>query len=110
VKRGDVLTVAAPGAYTGKPRPAVVVQSNAFNPTHGSVTLCLVTSDLQNAPLFRIPVEPNDSNGLTQASQVMIDKLVTVPRDRLRDRLGTLDPATLEQIDRALLTWLGLKH
>ena len=108
MRRGDIVTVAAPGSYTGKPRPALVVQSDTFNETHASITLCLLTTHLRRAPLFRIAVSPEPSTGLTRASQVMVDKLVTVPRDRIGERLGVLDSATLERVDESLRTWLGL--
>lgn len=71
--RRDVV-VAAKGAYTGKPRPAVVVQAELFNPTHSSVSVCPITSDCVDAPLFRITLPPGERTGLTTVSQVMVDK------------------------------------
>ena len=76
MKRGAIVVVAARGAYTGKPRPAVVVQSDLFNPTHASVTLCPITSDCVDAPLFRLNLSPGERTGLKKVSQVMIDKIV----------------------------------
>lgn len=106
--RGDLVTVAGAGGFAGKPLPAVVVQSDAFNPTHGSVTLCLLTTEQVVAPLFRITVEPSEDNGLRQRSQVMVDKLVSAPRDKLGPRIGALEPALLQRVDDALRTWLGV--
>ncbi len=108
VKRGDIVLVAAKGGYGGKPRPAVVVQSDLFNPTHGSVTLCLCTSELRDAPLFRISVEPNATNGLTRPTQVMVDKILSAKRSSLGAKAGELDRDTLRKIDQALRLWLGL--
>ena len=106
--RGDIVTVAGPGDYTGKPRPAVVVQADLFNGTHGSVTVCLLTTTLVAAPLFRIAVAPSADNGLREPSQVMVDKLASVRREAIGRRLGSLDAGTLLQVDRALALWLGL--
>jgi len=106
--RGDIVTVAGPGDYTGKPRPAVIVQADLFNETHGSVTVCLLTTTLVAAPLFRIAVAPSPDNGLREPSQVMVDKLASVRREALGRRLGSLDAGTLLQVDRALGLWLGL--
>ena len=108
VRRGDVVVVAARGAYAGKPRPAVVVQSDLFNPTHGSVTLCLLTSELRPAPLFRPTVEPTEVNGLRRRSQVMVDKVFSAPRAGIGARIGELDGATMQQLDEALRRWLQL--
>ncbi len=105
MKRGNIVTVAAPGNY-GKPRPALVIQSDFF-PTHPSVTLCLITSDLRDAPLFRIAVQPADTNGLHKPSQIMVDKILTVPREKLRLVIGTLDHRTMLEVTRALALWIG---
>jgi mRNA interferase MazF len=107
VKRGELVTVALPGDY-GKPRPAVVVQADLFNETHASVTVAPVTSTLVNAPLFRLAVEPTVRNGLRALSQVMIDKLTTVRRERMGATIGELDPETLTRVNRALALWLGI--
>jgi mRNA interferase MazF len=107
VRRGELVTVALPGDY-GRPRPAVVVQADLFNETHASVTVAPVTSTLVNAPLFRLAVEPSSQNGLRALSQVMIDKLTTVRRERLGATIGALDPDTLTRVNRALALWLGI--
>ncbi len=78
--RGDVVVVATRGAYTNKPRPAVVVQADAFNPTHASITICPVTSDVVDAPMFRVALPATRRTGLEVPSQVMVDKIVSVPR------------------------------
>ena len=105
--RGSVVIVAAKGAYTGKPRPAVVVQSDLFNLAHGSVTVCPITSDCVDAPFFRIALPPGTRTGLTTTSQVMIDKVVTVPRVAVVRTLGRCDADQLVAIDDALRLWLG---
>lgn len=108
MKRGAVVIVAARGPYTGKPRPAVVVQSDLFNPTHASVTVCPITSDIVDAPLFRLTLPPGSRTGLKQASQVMIDKIVSVPRGSVTEEIGECDARELEAVDEGLERWLGL--
>jgi mRNA interferase MazF len=108
LKRGAIVVVAAKGAYTGKPRPALVVQSDLFNPTHPSVTVCPITSDSVDAPLFRLPLPPGDRTGLRTASQVMIDKVVTVPRASIDAEIGRCDETELGAVDGALRRWMEL--
>jgi mRNA interferase MazF len=107
LKRGDIALVVARGDY-GKPRPAVIVQSDLFNATHASVLVCLLTTELVKAPLFRLSVRPTDENGLLNVSQIMVDKLVAIPRHRVRDCIGVLDDATLLALNRSLALMLGL--
>jgi mRNA interferase MazF len=109
VARGDVVLCVAKGDY-GKPRPAVVVQSDLFNPTHASVTLCPITSDLIAAPMFRLTLSPSDDNGLAKRSQVMVDKLISLPRERIRRVLGRLSEKQMHDVEVALSLWLGLGH
>lgn len=101
MKRGDVVTVAAAGDY-GKPRPAVVVQTDAFPESHSSVVVCQLTSDIVNAPDFRVMVEPSDKNGLRAISQIMADKPVTVRRGRIGRSIGRLDDRDLQRFNIAL--------
>jgi mRNA interferase MazF len=98
VRRGDLVTIALPGDY-GKPRPALVVQDDAFRALE-SVTVLRLTSELHRWPQFRVTVEPSESNGLRKPSQVMVDKAVTVPRRRIGQRIGRLDEATLQRSAR----------
>ena len=109
MRRGDIISVATPGDY-GKPRPAIIVQSDWFNETHASLLVCLLTSDLQDAPLFRVPVEPDERNGLRQSSQIMVDKLLAVRRDRIGSRIGKLDHETVVRLNRSLALFLGLSE
>ena len=107
IRRGDVVTVAAKGHYSGKPRPALVLQSDLFSAL-GSVTICLLTTERLDAPLFRLTVEPSSSNGLQQVSQIMIDKMVTVPRETIGARIGSLDRELMVSVDRSLAVFLGI--
>jgi len=107
MKRGEVWTVAGGSSYTGKPRPAVIVQDDAFAATD-SVTLCAFTSDPTEAPLLRVLVQPSGHNGLTTPCRLMVDKMVSVPRQRLGCRMGALDDADVLRLNRALLVFLGL--
>ena len=106
--RGSIVVVAAKGAYTGKPRPAVIVQADLFNPTHSSLTLCPVTSDCVDAPLFRVTLPAGERTGLAVVSQVMVDKVISVPRETVEREIGHCDALHLEQIDDALRRWLDL--
>jgi mRNA interferase MazF len=109
VKRGAIVVVAARGAYTGKPRPALVVQSDLFNPTHASITICPITSDCVDAPLFRLSVPPGSRTGLKSVSQVMIDKIVSVPRSAITEEIGECEAREVEAIEDGLRRWLGLE-
>ena len=108
VTRGAIVVIAAKGAYMRRPRPAVVVQSDAFIATHASITVCPVTSDCVDAPLFRVALPPGDRTGLVMTSQVMIDKVSSVPRTAVDRVIGACDGLHLEQIDEALRRWLDL--
>lgn len=108
VTRGAIVIVSARGAYTGKPRPALVVQADAFNRTHASVTVCPITSAWVDAPLFRVGVPPGQRTGLQAASQVMVDKVVSVPRSSLVRQVGHVDDDTIAAVDDALQRWLNL--
>lgn len=107
--RGAIVVVATRGADTGKPRPALVVQSDRFNPTHASITLCPITSDCVDAPLFRPSLPPGERTGLREDSQVMVDKIVSVPRTAIGGVLGACTPGELETVDEALRRWLQLE-
>ncbi len=107
MNRGDVVVSAAPGDY-GKPRPSVVVQSDLFNPTHASVVICPITSHLVEAPLFRPTIHAAPENGLKLESQIMVDKVMALKRERIGKRIGRLSPAETAQVERALRLWLDL--
>jgi mRNA interferase MazF len=105
MRRGDVVVVAA-GDY-GKPRPALVIQTDLLE-EHPSVTLCLVTNTLRDTPMFRITVDPSAENGLQRISQVQVDKLVTLARERIGKVIGRLDDATMLKVSRSLAVLLGI--
>jgi mRNA interferase MazF len=105
VARGDVVMVAVSGDY-GKPRPALVIQSDLFAGAP-SVTLLLLTTELHDAPLLRLTVDPEPANGLRQRSQIQIDKAMTVPRTKIGGVVGRLDDATILAVTRALAVFLG---
>jgi mRNA interferase MazF len=107
VTRGDIWTVAGGGAYTGKPRPAVIVQDDRFD-ANDSVIVCPFTTDVTDAPSFRLTIDPTDGNGLRVPCRVMVDKLTAVPRSRLGRRLGVLTTADMTRVDRAIVVFLGL--
>ena len=106
MKRGEVWTVSGAG-YAGKPRPAVIVQDDRFDAT-ASVTVCVFTTDETEAPLFRLPVTPSGRNGPRSPSRLMVDKLTTVSKERLGERIGRLDAADVVRLNRAILVFLGV--
>ena len=106
MRRGEVWTVSGSG-YAGKPRPAVIVQDDRFDAT-ASITLCVFTTDGAAAPLFRLPVTPSEGNGLRAESRLMVDKLTTVSKERLGERMGRLDDTDMVRLNRAILVFLGL--
>ena len=107
MRRGDLVTVAAAGDY-GKPRPAVIVQTDAFPENHASVVVCQLTSELADAPDFRVTIEPKPGNGLRLKSQVMADKPVTLRRERIGQKIGRLDNQDMARLGSALAFVLGL--
>ncbi len=107
MRRGDICVAAARGAYTGKPRPVVVVQDDRFDAT-ASVTVCPLTTNEVDAPLSRIAVEPTTMTGIEQPSKIMVDKITTMPRANVGDRVGRLQDSDLVRLDRALLVFVGL--
>lgn len=107
MRRGEIWTASAGSGYVGKPRPVVIIQDDRFDATD-SVTLCAFTSDPTEAPLIRILVEPDDVNGLREASSMMIDKLTTVPRAKLSQRVGRLADEDMVRLTRATVVFLGL--
>src|SRR5690348_12471127 len=107
MKRGDVVTVAAAGD-SGKPQPAVVVQTDALPEEHASVVVCQMTPELSDAPDFRVTIEPTGANGLRVRSQVMADKPVTIRRERIGHAIGHLDGADVARLNIALAFVMGL--
>jgi mRNA interferase MazF len=107
IRRGDVVTVAAPGDY-GKPRPAVIVQTDALPPAHSSIVICQMTSNLIEAPDFRITVEPGPPGGLLVRSQIMADKPMSVRRERIGRPIGRLLDADIARLNVALAFIMGL--
>jgi mRNA interferase MazF len=107
MRRGDLVIVAAAGDY-GKPQPAVIVQTDAFPETSASVVLCQLTSEMVEAPDFRITIDPSDNNGLRARSQIMADKPVTVRRARIAQSIGRLNEGDLNRLNAALAFVMGL--
>ncbi len=107
MKRGDFVTVAMQGDF-GKPRPALIIQADQFNETHATFTVLLVSSELVAAPLFRITVSPDERNGLQKTSQLMVDKIMTVKRERLGTSFGSAGDDVMLAVNRSLTVFLGL--
>lgn len=107
MKRGEIWTVAGGKDFAGKPRPVAIVQDDRFDAT-GAITICAFTTDRTEAPLFRIPIEPTEGNGLRVSSRLMADKITTVARAKLGHRIGRLSDEDMLRLNRALLIFLGL--
>jgi mRNA interferase MazF len=107
MKRGEVWTVSGGQDYAGKPRPAVILQDDQFDAT-ASITVFAFTTDATEAPLFRLPVAPTAGNGLKKESRLMVDKITTVAKAKLGERIGRLDDEDIVRLSRAVLVFLGL--
>jgi len=107
MRRGDIWTVAGGRDYAGKPRPAVIVQDDSFDATD-SITVCAFTTDATDAPLFRLPVEPDERNGLRVPCRLMVDKITTVAKTKVGARVGRLGEADILRLNQAVLVFLGL--
>jgi mRNA interferase MazF len=107
VKRGEIYTAAARGPYTGKPRPVLVIQDGSFDAT-ASITICPFTTNPVDAPLLRIGIEPSATNGLDRASSLMVDKITTVPKTSLGERLGQLTDEEMLKFNRSAVVFLGI--
>jgi mRNA interferase MazF len=105
VRRGDIWTVSGGKDYAGKPRPVVIVQDDSFD---GTITVCAFTTDETEAPLFRLPVEPSDHNGLHVACCLMVDKITTIPKSKVGKRIGRLADEDILRLNRAIIVFLGL--
>lgn len=105
MRRGDLVTIAMPGDF-GKPRPALIIQSDQFEAT-GTVTVLLITGALVEAPLIRPTIQPTPTNGLRKPSQVMIDKAMSVKRDKIGTQFGHLDDEAMLAVTRSLAVFLG---
>jgi mRNA interferase MazF len=107
MRRGDIWTVAGGKDYAGKVRPVVILQDDSFDGTE-SITICAFTTDDTDAPLFRLPVQPNERNGLRVPCQLMVDKVTTVPKSKVGAHIGRLDDEDVLRLNQAVLVFLGL--
>ncbi len=107
MRRAEIWTAAAGSGYTGKPRPVVIIQDDRFDATD-SVTVCAFTTDPTEAPLIRLPVVPDDHNGLRESSSLMVDNVMTVPRSKLGERIGRLADQDMVRLGRAVVVFFGL--
>lgn len=107
MRRSDIILSVLPGDY-GKPRPTVIVQSDAYNSSHDSIVVCPLTSYLTEGLDYRIRLLPTVENGLGKESEIMVDKISVIRRDKLRDTVGHLTATELQKIDNALKIWFSL--
>lgn len=107
MKRGEIWTAAAGSGYAGKPRPVVIIQDDRFDATD-SVTVCAFTTDPTDAPLIRLPVAPDAQNGLHETCSLMVDKITTVPRAKVGERIGRLADRDMVRLGRAVVVFFGL--
>lgn len=107
MRRGEVWTVAGGKDYAGKPRPVVILQDDSFDATE-SITVCAFTTDATEAPLFRLVIAASEGNGLRATSRLMVDKITTVPKSKLGQRVGRLGDEDIVRLNRAAMVFLGL--
>jgi mRNA interferase MazF len=107
VKRGEIWTASAGSSYVGKPRPVVILQDDRFDAT-ASVTVCAFTIDPTDAPLIRLLVEADEVTGIRESRRLMVDKVTTIPRSKLGERVGQLSDDDTIRLSRALVVFLGL--
>jgi mRNA interferase MazF len=107
VKRGEIWSVAGGPNYAGKLRPVAILQDDSFEGLL-SITFCPFTTNPTPAPLFRLPVEPSERNGLDENSSLMVDKITTVPKAKIGKRIGRLDDEDIVRLNRAVMVFLGL--
>lgn len=107
MKRAEIWTAAAGSGYIGKPRPVLIVQDDRFDATE-SVTVCAFTTDPTSAPLIRLSITPDDINGLRGPCSLMVDKVTTVPRAKLDERIGRLGDDDMVRLARSMIVFLGL--
>lgn len=107
MRRGEIWTTSGGKDYAGKPRPVLVVQDDRFDATD-SITICPLTSDPTEIPLLRIRLDSEPGTGLTRASSIMVDKLTTVPRSKLGERVGVVSDTGMLALSRALVVFLGI--
>ena len=107
MKRGEIWTVAGGASYTGKPRPAAIIQDDRFD-ANDSVVVCPLTTDPASAPIFRLPIPSNARTGLGAPCRLMVDKLTAVPRKRLGTLVCALNSDELKALNRAVFVFLGL--
>jgi mRNA interferase MazF len=107
MKRGDICAIAGRKDYVGKPRPVAIVRDDSFNVTD-SITICAFTTDEIKALLFRLPVEPNERNGLRTAYRLMVDKITAVRKSEVGSQVGRLDEKDILRLNQAMLVFIGL--
>jgi mRNA interferase MazF len=107
MRRGEIWTVSGGKNYAGKPRPVVIVQDDSFDATD-SIAICAFTTDETDAPLFRLPVEPSERNGLRSPCRLMVDKVTTVPKSKIGSQVGRLDDVDVLRLNQAVIVFLGL--
>ena len=107
MNRGEIWTAAAGSGYVGKPRPVVILQDDRFDAT-ASVIVCAFTTDPTDAPLIRLLIEADEATGIRESSRLMLDKVTTIPRSKLGERIGHLSDDDMIRLSRALVVFLGL--
>lgn len=107
LKRGEIWTVAGGKDYAGKPRPAVILQDDRFDATD-SITICAFTTDPTDAALFRVAIEPSVLNGLRATCRLMVDKITTIPKEKIGIRVGRLSDEDMVRLNRTIMVFLGI--
>lgn len=108
MRRGDIVRTIGRGDFSTKPRPSLVVQSDAFNDYHPSLTVCPITSSITGDGLYRIAITPDDKNGLDHDSEIEIDRMQAIWRERIGGLIGKASDEVMFAVDESLRRWLAL--
>lgn len=108
MRRGDIVRTVGRGDFATKPRPALVVQADAFNEHHPAITVCPITSHLTGDIFYRVPVSADEISGLLDDSEIEIDRLQAIWRYRVREKIGAVPEEIMFSVDQALRRWLEL--
>ena len=106
--RGEIWVAAGREKFSNKPAPVLIVQRSIAIPVHQSIIVCRLTSEVQNLPFMRLRIEPDDNNGLKVASDIMADKVLTLRKADLSEKIGSINADQLSNLDELLFFWIGL--
>ena len=112
IRRGDIYYAdlsPVVGSEQGGIRPVLIVQNNVGNRYSPTVIAAAITSPQSKAKLpTHIPLHANTS-GLTKDSVVLLEQVRTIDKRRLKEKMGSVDDASMSAVDNAISISLGLQ-